>query len=938
MTDYKQTLNLPQTNFPMKANLANRELLILDLWNKLDIYKTIRKDSTGKKTFYLHDGPPYANGDIHIGHAVNKVIKDIIVKSKQLENMDSPYIPGWDCHGLPIELNVEKKTGKAGHKISKKEFRQKCRDHAKKQIEKQKQDFIRLGIIGDWQQPYLTMDFEYEANIIRTLGKMLSKGHLDKGFKPVHWCFDCGSALAEAEVEYKDKESTTIDVAFKIKDNNKIDKIFNTKTEQDNFCVIWTTTAWTIPANKAVCVNPNFKYVLLNTAVGNLIIATDLIDDVSSRCQIENKKIIGECLGADLEGLLLEHALYPAQQTVPIILGDHVTTEAGTGAVHTAPGHGIEDYTVGKKYNLEIYNPVMANGVFKPDTPLVGGQHISSAADIILTELKKNKVLLSSDKITHSYPHCWRHRSPVIFRATAQWFVMMDKNNLRTDAIKEIENVKFVPEWGKSRIEGMVKNRPDWCISRQRSWGTPIPFFIHNESGQLHPDSINLIEKIAKLVQKDGIDAWFDLDPATILNEEDCKNYTKISDTLDVWFDSGSSFASVLQTRDELEYPADLYLEGSDQHRGWFQSSLLNSVAAKSTAPYKGVLTHGFTVDAKGHKMSKSLGNVISPQKIMKTLGADIIRLWIMSADYQNEMTVSDEILRRMADSYRRIRNTARFLLSNTFDYDERENAVSMDEMLSLDLWILEAVDKLQSEVQEHYKKYQFHQIFQKVHNFCALELGSFYLDIIKDRQYTCQTNSKARRSAQTAMAYLLQYLVRMISPFLSFTAEEIWQCIPNQNQKSVFLSQWMKLDFKDIKNTISYQDWQEIIKIRIAVSKKIEVLRADKTIGSALQAEVILYLSDERHKILAKLKDELKFVLITSDATIKKINQKPDDLDLDQNDKDIAIEVKLSKNQKCVRCWHHNISVGGDKNHPELCSRCIQNIESENGERREFA
>ncbi|MDQ1363412.1 MAG: isoleucyl-tRNA synthetase, partial [Pseudomonadota bacterium] len=667
MADYKHTLNLPETAFPMRGNLSQREPQVLKQWQENNLYQQIRKACAGRPTFVLHVGPPYANGSIHIGHAVNKILKDIIVKSRTLDGYDAPYVPGWDCHGLPIELNVEKKVGKAGVKVDARSFRNHCREYAQSQVNGQRDDFQRLGVLGDWQNPYLTMNFKFEADIVRSLGRIIKNGHLHKGSKPVHWCLDCGSALAEAEVEYYDKTSSAIDVAFRAADKNAFFKKFRAEQNtHDVAAVIWTTTPWTLPANMAVCLHHDLEYVLIKAKLPsgeiNLILAEALYQSALERYGAEEFSIIGRIKGAALEHLQLQHPFNDRQ--VPIILGDHVTTEAGTGAVHTAPGHGQDDFIVGQKYNLDVYNPVGGDGVFLADTPLFAGQHVNKANDAIIEALKNKNALLKFKTIKHSYPHCWRHKTPIIFRATPQWFISMEQKHLRTQAMQAIRNTQWMPDWGQARIEGMVVNRPDWCISRQRTWGVPIALFVHKQTGELHSKTAELIEKVAQGIEQQGIDYWFDLDARQLLGNE-VDQYDKVKDTLDVWFDSGVTHAAVLERRADLQFPADLYLEGSDQHRGWFQSSLLASVAMNGVAPYKAVLTHGFTVDADGKKMSKSLGNVIAPQKVCDTLGADILRLWVSSTDYSSEMTVSDEILKRMSDSYRRIRNTARFLLAN---------------------------------------------------------------------------------------------------------------------------------------------------------------------------------------------------------------------------------------------------------------------------------
>jgi len=942
MTDYKATLNLPNTDFPMRGNLANREPEMLQQWQDSGLYQKIRKTADGRPTFVLHDGPPYANGDIHIGHAVNKILKDIIIKSHTIDGYDARYVPGWDCHGLPIELMVEKKVGKAGAKVDAKTFREHCRSYAAKQVDGQRKDFIRLGVLGDWDKPYLTMDFQFEANIVRSLGKIIEKGHLHQGSKPVHWCLDCGSALAEAEVEYQDKESPAIDVMFKAVNNSDFEKAFNcTDGQGDIAAVIWTTTPWTLPANQAVALHPDFNYELIQVETEHrpvrLILESSLAQSALQRYGFENSQRLASCQGQALEHLLVKHPFYDKQ--VPIILGDHVTTETGTGSVHTAPGHGQDDFIVGNRYGLEVYNPVGGNGVFLPDTELFAGTHVNKANPEIIKVLEENHVLLKLAKLKHSYPCCWRHKTPIIFRATPQWFISMDQAGLRELANKAIKETTWLPDWGQARIESMVNNRPDWCISRQRTWGVPITLFVHKETGELHPNTQELIEQVAQKIEQQGIEAWFSLQANELIGDE-ADIYDKTTDTLDVWFDSGVTHACVLNYRSKLPFPADLYLEGSDQHRGWFQSSLLTSAAMNGVAPYRKVLTHGFTVDAKGKKMSKSLGNVISPQKIVGTLGADILRLWVASSDYSNEMTVSDEILKRSADSYRRIRNTARFLLANLNGFDPLTDKLDNSELISLDHWAIARCLQLQNEIIDAYKDFNFHLIHHKLQHFCTVDMGGFYLDIIKDRQYTTKGNSIARRSAQTALYHISEAMCRWIAPILSFTADELWKALPGKHSESVLLENWyQELTALDNDENMNMYFWQNILEVRAAVSKELEILRADKTIGSSLDAEVTLYVDTELLGMLAALQEELRFVLITSEASVKNIN------DADKNciettlssGQTIKIKASASSSEKCVRCWHHRDDVGSNSDHPELCGRCVENVAGD-GEQRLFA
>ena len=946
MADYKATLNLPDTEFPMRGNLANREPEMLKQWQESGLYQKIREASDGRPTFVLHDGPPYANGDIHIGHAVNKILKDIIIKSHTIDGYDARYVPGWDCHGLPIELMVEKKVGKAGVKVDAKTFREKCREYAAKQVDGQRKDFVRLGIQGDWDKPYLTMDYEFEANIVRSLGKIIEKGHLHQGSKPVHWCLDCGSALAEAEVEYKDKESPAIDVMFTAADNADFEQAFDCSDgEGDIATVIWTTTPWTLPANQAVALHPDFEYQLIQVQTDNgpvrLILESSLAEGALKRYGYEEHKVLASCQGSALENLEVNHPFYDKQ--VPVILGDHVTTEAGTGAVHTAPGHGQDDFIVGSRYDLEVYNPVGGNGVFLPDTEIFAGVHVNKANPMVLELLEKNGVLLKHEKMQHSYPCCWRHKTPIIFRATPQWFISMDQAGLRDQALEAIKQTDWLPDWGQARIESMVSNRPDWCISRQRTWGVPITLFVHKETGELHPDTASLIEQVAQKIEQQGVEAWFSLDAKELLGD-DAENYDKTADTLDVWFDSGVTHACVLDHRSKLPFPADLYLEGSDQHRGWFQSSLLTSTAINGVAPYRKVMTHGFTVDADGKKMSKSLGNVVAPQKIVGTLGADILRLWVASTDYSNEITVSDEILKRSADSYRRIRNTARFLLANLNGFDPATDKLEHDKLISLDRWAVARCLEVQDEIIAAYKVFNFHLIYQKLQHFCTIDLGGFYLDIIKDRQYTTKADSVARRSAQTALYHIAEAMCRWIAPILTFTADELWKSIPGEHSESVLLENWYgELKALDSSEAMNMGFWQTILEVRSAVSKELEALRSDKTIGSSLDADVTLYVDAELKAILDSLGEELRFVLITSAADVADIDSADDScidatiVDGNGNSHTFKIKAGASSNEKCIRCWHHRADVGSDEEHPELCGRCVENV-SGDGEQRSFA
>lgn len=934
MSDYKDTLNLPQTAFPMKASLAAREPQRIRQWQDSGLYAKMRAAGAGRPVFILHDGPPYANGDLHLGHAVNKVLKDIIVKSRTLAGFDAPYVPGWDCHGLPIELNVEKKVGKPGVKVSPAEFRQKCRDYAAGQVDRQRQDFIRMGVLGDWENPYLTMDFQFEADIVRTLGRIIDNGHLHKGFKPVHWCLDCGSALAEAEVEYQDKRSTAVDVAFVAVHPEAIAAACGSDYAGEIAVPIWTTTPWTLPANMAVCVHPELDYVLLAGVGRALVVAEELAPSVAARYGLDAVTVLGRCKGRALEQQPLRHCYQ--QREVPVVLGGHVTTEAGTGAVHTAPAHGQDDFVVGKAYGLEVYNPVAGNGVYLPDTETFGGQHVFKIDESMVQLLRERGVLLHSEGYDHSYPHCWRHKTPIIFRATPQWFISMQQNGLLAGALAAVEHVQWVPEWGKARIDSMLAQRPDWCISRQRTWGSPIALFVHRETGELHPRTAELIEAVAQRIEQAGIEAWFELEPETLLGAE-AADYDKVADTLDVWFDSGVTHACVLRRREGLQSPADLYLEGSDQHRGWFQSSLLTGIGAFGEAPYKQVLTHGFTVDAQGRKMSKSLGNVIAPTAVMNDLGADILRLWVAATDYRGELTVSDEIFKRTADSYRRIRNTARFLLSNLTGFDPLVHALPFNELLALDRWAIDRAARLQVEIGAAFDNYQFHVIYQKLHNFCSNDLGGFYLDVIKDRQYTTQADSRARRSAQTALYHIAEALVRWIAPILSFTAEEIWENLPGERAESVFLSQWYEhLDELDSSERMGPDYWQQVMAVRTAVNREIEVQRASGLVRGSLDTEVTLYVAAPLHALLEGLQDELRFVLITSGASLAPLASAPGSAAVTEL-AELRLQVDVCAAEKCARCWHRREDVGSHSQHPALCGRCIENVDGP-GEHRHFA
>ena len=937
--DYKSTLNLPKTGFPMRGNLPQREPETLKRWQQMDLYGRIREVCAGRPSYILHDGPPYANGRIHLGHAVNKVLKDIIVKSRTLEGFDAPYVPGWDCHGLPIELKVEEKVGKPGHKVDAAGFRAACRKYAAGQVDLQREAFKRLGVNGEWDNPYLTMDFSYEADIVRSLARIVEAGHLHKGEKPVHWCVQCGSALAEAEVDHHDKQSPAIDVRFRAADPEALIACCTVEPERAGHgpvsLVIWTTTPWTLPANQAVAVHPDFNYCVVQWGDERLVLAEDLVESAMRRYGAEDYRIVARCHGHVLEYLLLNHPFYDRQ--VPVILGNHVTLEAGTGAVHTAPGHGQEDFVAGQRYDLLVDNPVGGDGRFLEGTPLFAGLNVFKANPKVLEVLEERGALLHHEVIDHSYPHCWRHKTPIIFRATPQWFIGMDQRGLRSEAMQAIGQVAWHPDWGQARITGMIESRPDWCISRQRTWGVPICLFVHNTSAELHPETSRLMEEVAQRIEQQGVEAWFSLDPAELLGDE-AADYSKVTDTLDVWFDSGVTHACVLQRRDGLRVPADLYLEGSDQHRGWFQSSLLTGIAMRGEAPYKAVLTHGFTVDEKGHKMAKSRGNVIEPQAITNKLGADILRLWVAATDYRGEMSISNEILKRMADSYRRIRNTARFLLSNLNGFDPAVDQVPAAEMLPLDRWAVDRAAQLQQELRDAYQTFQFHQVYQRVHNFCSQDMGAVYLDITKDRQYTMPANSLGRRSAQTAMYHIVEALCRWMAPVLSFTGEEIWRHLPGERAESVFLETWYEGLFTLEEVPVAGMDrafWDGLLVVREGVGRELEKLRVAGDIGSSLDAVVDLYGSDEALAALTPLGDELRFVLITSAARLHTQTERPED-SVEISD-GLWLRATASQAPKCVRCWHHRDDVGSHAGHPELCGRCVENVDGA-GEQRRYA
>ena len=949
MTDYKKTLNLPDTAFPMRGDLAKREPAMLARWQSGKLYERIRTACRGRPPFLLHDGPPYANGDIHIGHAVNKILKDIIVKSRTLMGYDAPYVPGWDCHGMPIEVQIEKDHGK---NLPPERTQRLARAYATEQIARQKADFIRLGVLGDWDHPYRTMDFATEANEIRTLGRLLEKGYLYRGLKPVNWCFDCGSALAEAEVEYADRKDIAVDVGFPIAEPERLARAFGLDRLPDPraFAVIWTTTPWTLPANQALNAHPDFEYRLVATDKGLLVLADALADRCLERYGLSGRTL-ARCKGAALERIAFRHPFY--DRLSPVFLGDYVTAEQGTGIVHSAPAYGVEDFLSCRRYGMhddDIVNPVLGDGRYADSLPLFGGLSIWEANPKIVQKLEQAGVLFARGADVHSYMHCWRHKTPIIYRATTQWFVGMDDTPgyggvkpaepLRATALRGVEATRFFPDWGKARLHAMIAGRPDWTLSRQRQWGVPMPFFVRRETGALHPRTPELLEAVARRVEQEGIEAWQAITAEELLGA-DASGYEKVRDTLDVWFDSGATHETVLggpggrgSHARSLGFPADLYLEGSDQHRGWFHSSLLVSCMLNGVAPYRSLLTHGFAVDGSGRKMSKSLGNVIAPQKVVDTLGADILRLWVASTDYSGELSISDEILKRVVESYRRIRNTLRFLLANLADFDPARHALAPQDWAEIDRFALARLTRLQAEVAREYEQYRFHLIVQRLHEYCSEHLGAFYLDILKDRLYTAGADSRARRGAQSALYHIAHTLIRLFAPILSFTAEEAWGCLPDKPQESVFLEQWHRLPALEEAEALEAR-WERVLELRSDVSKELEKLRVEGRIGSALAAEVELYvLQDAARALLEHFGEALRFVFIVSAVRVLP-GEHPEAVA--SRVPGIAVRVVPSSGSKCARCWHYRHDVAASGEHATLCGRCISNLYGE-GEARPHA
>lgn len=924
--DYSKTLNLPQTEFAMRANLPQKEPTMLEEWDKKDIYKMALEKNKGKKSFILHDGPPYANGDIHLGHTLNKVLKDIIVRYKTMRGHYSPYVPGWDTHGLPIELQAIKKLGIKVNETDPVKFRGICKEYALSQVERQKEQFKRLGVIGDFENPYLTLTPEFEAKQIEVFGEMAKKGYIYKGLKPVYWCPSCETALAEAEIEYADETSNSIYVKFRVKDDKGL--FSNVGVSLDNiYYVIWTTTTWTLPANLAICLGPDFEYVLAKFGEEVYVVAKELLESVKKAANLENEEILATFRGSELDGQVCFHPFIDRDSLV--INGEHVTLESGTGCVHTAPGHGQEDFEIGKKYNLDVLNPVDARGRFTEKAGKYQGLSYKEGNKAILADLKESNMLLAEERITHSYPHCWRCKNPIIFRATEQWFASID--GFRKEAVDAVKDVEWIPGWGEERIASMVQDRGDWCISRQRIWGVPIPIFYCEDCGK-ELITEETIAKIVEIFKEKGSDAWFEMDAKDLLPEGikcECGGtaFRKEKDIMDVWFDSGSSHAGVLETREDLSWPADLYLEGNDQYRGWFQSSLLTAVATRGKAPYRTVITHGMVVDGEGKKMSKSLGNGIDPMDVIKEYGADILRLWVSSADYKSDVRISKDILKQLSEVYRKIRNTARYMIGNLYDFDPNKDMVNYEDMNELDKWALLKLQHLTKEVTEAYENYEFHVLYHAIHNFCVVDMSNFYLDIIKDRLYTEKPESKERRAAQTVMYKTLTALVKMIAPVLSFTADEIWKYMPHtadETLESVLLSDWPQV-LEEYVDAELEKRWDNILEIRGEVSKALELARNNKVIGHSLNAKVEIYAEGETYKFLNEVRDFLQTVFIVSMVELNEgIKDGVEYTYRSEENKELAVVVSVAPGEKCERCWVYSETVGKDSEHPTLCSRCV--------------
>ncbi|MDH4099069.1 MAG: isoleucine--tRNA ligase [Nitrospirota bacterium] len=923
-TDYKSTLNLPNTPFPMKASLTRLEPDLLERWQTQNIYRQIQEKNKGKQSYILHDGPPYANGNIHIGHALNKILKDIIVKARSMQGYYAPYVPGWDCHGLPIEHQVDKNLGDKKYEVSKEEKRKLCREYAGKFIDIQREEFKRLGVFGDWQRPYLTMDYSYEAAIVRELGIFAKNGSLYKGKKPIHWCSSCETALAEAEVEYADKESPSVYVKFPV--DNPGEK-FPELGGKPVSVVIWTTTPWTLPANLAVCLHPDFDYSLIDTGNGEvLIVASELAEQCLSKFGITDSPTLKTVRGGELEGIKCRHPF--VERKVPIILGDHVTLDAGTGCVHTAPGHGQEDYEIGLKYSLDIYNPVNNQGKFTAQVPEFEGQYVFKANAGIIELLKQKGALLAGENIRHSYPHCWRCKNPVIFRATEQWFISMEKNDLKKKALEWIDKVQWIPSWGRDRILGMMENRPDWCISRQRSWGVPITVFTCTKCFYTLKDQ-SVINHVADLMEKEGADVWFTKSASELLPAGttcpvcDATEFTKDNNILDVWFDSGASQAAVLKQREDLSWPADLYLEGSDQHRGWFNSSLMVSLSSTGQAPFRSVLTHGFVVDGAGKKMSKSLGNVVTPQEVINQFGADILRLWVAAEDYRDDIRISKEILNQLSEAYRKIRNTCRYILGNLSDFDPAKDIVEDKGLSELDLWAMDRLQQLIQKVGKAYDNFEFHAVYHALNNFCSVEMSAFYLDILKDRLYTSGKNSPDRKAAQTVMYRIIHAMTRLMAPILSFTAEEVWSYLPgNADTGSVHLADFPKVEDKYVNEGLRNR-WDRIQAVRTAAAKVLEAARRDKVIGHSLDAKVELCADGGLKEFLAPYAERLAEIFIVSSVELKGLEAAPESAVGSDEVEGLKIAVSSAPGAKCERCWTYSVLVGKDSEHPSLCGRC---------------